>query len=93
MAAEIQRCYIATMGTRETKHQRPAHRTTVEIDLDAYEGARRVLGTTGFRDTVNEALRDVDRRARLQRAAAAIRAGGLNVVTPEDLAELRAGRS
>jgi len=81
------------MGTRETKPHRAAHRTTVEIDLDAYEGARRVLGTTGFRDTVNEALRDVDRRAKLQRAAAAIRAGGLNVVTPEDLAELRAGRS
>jgi Arc/MetJ family transcription regulator len=78
---------------RSKRQRRPAHRTTVEIDLDAYEGARGALGTTGFRDTVNEALRDVDRRAKLQRAAAAIRAGGLNLVRPEDLQELRASRS
>lgn len=84
--------YIEAMD-RTKRQRRPAHRTTVEIDLDAYEGARRALGTTGFRDTVNEALRAVDRRAKLQRAAAAIRAGGLNLVTPEDLQELRTSRT
>jgi Arc/MetJ family transcription regulator len=80
------------MLERDTQ-RRPAHRTTVEIDLDAYEGARRALGTTGFRDTVNEALRAVDRRDKLRRAATAIRAGGSNLVRPEDLQELRTSRS
>jgi Arc/MetJ family transcription regulator len=72
--------------------QRRAHRTTIDIDLEAFEGARRVLGTRGYRETVNEALREVDRRDRLQRAAAAVRAGGLNLITPEDLEELRKAR-
>ena len=72
------------------KHAREGvHRTTVDIDLEAFEAARRVLGTRGYRETVNEALRDVHRRAKLREAAAAIRAGGLNIVAPEDLEQLR----
>jgi hypothetical protein len=44
------------------------HRTTVEIDLDAFHAAERNLGTRGFKETLNRALEDVNRRAALDRA-------------------------
>jgi len=44
------------------------HRTTVEIDLDAFHAAERNLGTRGFKETLNRALVDVNRRAALDRA-------------------------
>lgn len=69
------------------------HRTTIDIDVDAFEGARGALGTRGYRDTVNEALRAVERAARLKRGADAIRAGGLDVVTPKELDRLRRSRT
>lgn len=65
------------------------HRTTLDIDQRAYRRAREVLGTHGYKDTVNAALEAVDRAARLRRGAAAIRAGGLDIATPEELEELR----
>lgn len=68
------------------------HRTTVDIDLAAYAEARRVLGTRGYRDTVNAALREVGRRSKLRHAADLIRGGDLDLVTPEDLVVLRAPR-
>lgn len=68
------------------------HRTTIEIDRDAFDEARRELGTRGYRDTVNGALRDVVRRAALRRGAELIRSGDFDVATPEDLAELRKPR-
>lgn len=40
-------------------------RTTVDINEDALDAARRVLGTHGLSDTVNAALRDVVRRRTL----------------------------
>jgi Arc/MetJ family transcription regulator len=67
------------------------HRTTIEIE-EAYERARKALGTRGYKDTVNEALRAVDRAARLQRGADLIRAGDLNLTTPDELEELRKPR-
>jgi Arc/MetJ family transcription regulator len=69
------------------------HRTTIDIDVAVYQRARGVLGTRGYKDTVNEALRAVDRAAQLRRAADAIRAASLDVVTPEELAELRRPRA
>jgi len=69
------------------------HRTTIDIDIDAFEGARGALGTRGYRDTVNEALRAVERAARLRRGADLIRAGGLDVVTPDEVEELRRSRT
>jgi predicted O-methyltransferase YrrM len=69
------------------------HRTTVDIEVEAYQKARSVLGTRGYKDTINEALRTVDRAARLRHGAAAIRAGDLNLVTPEVLEELRGRRA
>ena len=67
-------------------------RTTVELDLVELERAKGTLGTRTTRETVNKALREVNRQAKLRRAAALVRAGGLGLVTPEDLAELRRNR-
>ncbi len=74
------------------EHRRNVHRTTIDIDVPAFEGARSALGTRGYRDTVNEALVAVSRAAELRRGADLIRSGGLNLVQPEDLAELRRPR-
>ena len=64
-------------------------RTTVEIDMDALELARHDLGTTTTKDTVRAALMFVHQQVRLKRAADLIRSGAMNIVQPEDLAELR----
>ena len=70
------------------------HRTTVDIDVDAFEEAREVLGTKGYRDTVNEALREVVRFEKLRRGAELIRSGAdLGFPTPEELHELRHRRT
>jgi Arc/MetJ family transcription regulator len=69
------------------------HRTTIEIDPVELSRAKRTLGTTTTRETVNRALREVNRQAALRAAAALVRAGGLAVVRPEDLPELRSTRT
>jgi predicted O-methyltransferase YrrM len=68
------------------------HRTTVDIELEAYEQAREELGTRGYRDTINEALKHVGRQAALRRGADLIRAGGLDLIVADDLEELRRAR-
>ena len=68
------------------------HRTTIDIDVELFEAAKAALGTTGYRSTVNEALREVARMAALRRAAAAVRAGGLNLASPEDIEVMRRPR-
>ncbi len=68
------------------------HRTTIEIDLPAFEGARKALGTAGYKETVNEALRVVSRGDLLHRGADLIRSGALNLPEPEELTELRRSR-
>ncbi len=42
-------------------------RTTVNLDGELLEAARRVLGTDGVSETVNAALDEVARRAKLER--------------------------
>lgn len=70
------------------------HRTTVDIDVGVFEEARSVLGTRGYRDTVDSAMREVVRLAKLRRAADAIRSGAeLGFPTPEELDELRHRRT
>jgi Arc/MetJ family transcription regulator len=64
-------------------------RTTIDLDLDAVERARELLGTTTIRETVDRALREVDRRERLRKMAELIRKGGMGFPTPEELAEMR----
>lgn len=68
------------------------HRTTIDIEIGAFERARQLLGTRGYRDTVNGALREVERIERLRRAAETVRGGGLDIVSPDELAELRGPR-
>ena len=64
----------------------------MDLDVDELETAKHVLGTATTRDTINAALREVNRQAALRRAASLVRAGGLNIVQPEDLTDLRRGR-
>jgi Arc/MetJ family transcription regulator len=68
------------------------HRTTVELDLAELSRAKETLGTRTTRETVNEALREVNRQAALRAAAALVRAGALDVITPEELSALRRNR-
>ena len=68
------------------------HRTTLVLDLEELKQAQIVLGTKTARETVNRALHEVNKQAALDRAAALVRQGGLNIVQTEDLAELRRPR-
>lgn len=68
------------------------HRTTIEIEVPAFESAREALGTAGYKETVNEALRAVSRGELLHRGAAAIRTGALGLVTPAELEAQRRPR-
>ena len=68
------------------------HRTTIDLDLDALDRARELLGTTTIRDTVDKALREVDRREALREFAEEIRDGRIRFPTPEQLAEMRRNR-
>lgn len=66
---------------------------TLELDLVELQRAKETLGTKTAQETVNRALCEVNRQAALRRAAALIPAGGLDVVQPDDLPELRRTRS
>lgn len=69
------------------------HRTTIDIDLDSYSKARESLGTRGYKDTVNAALRQVARDHALRKAAERIREGGHPAPEPEQLTVLRSRRT
>lgn len=72
------------------------HRTTVDIEIDAFEEAKALLGTTGYRDTVNGAMREIVRLHKLRRLADLIRNGelpGSGSLTPDELHELRHRRT
>lgn len=73
-------------------HVATTHRTTIEIEVPAFEGAREVLGTRGYKETVNEALRVVSRGEQLRRGAERILSGELGLIEPEELEELRRPR-
>ncbi len=66
------------------------HRTTIDIDLDAYEQARQALGTEGFKETVNASLRRAGQEAALGRAADRILTGRFSAPTPVKLEQGRA---
>lgn len=68
------------------------HRTTIEIEVESYERAKDALGTNGYKDTVNEALRQVERSERLQRGAQAILDQEHDLATPEEVEEIRRPR-
>ncbi len=68
------------------------HRTTIEIEVPAFESARKVLGTAGYKETVNQALKVVSRGEQLHRGASLIRAGELGLITPTELDQQRRPR-
>ena len=64
-------------------------RTSVEVDFDQLAAAKVALGTVTIRETIDAALRQVNRRAELARVADLVASGTLEFLTPEELAELR----
>ena len=71
----------------------PYHKTTVEIDTDELQRAEATLGTRGIKDTVNGALREVNRRAALESAAEYVLAGSLGLPDETELSGWREPRS
>ncbi len=69
------------------------HKTTVELDLDELARAQSVLGTRGVKDTLNAALREVNRRAALLTAADLVRSGAFHVPDETTWAAWREPRS
>ncbi len=69
------------------------HKTTIEVDLEQLREAERNLATEGFKETVNAALQDVNRRAALRRGAQYLREGKLSAPTTAELGRMRANRS
>lgn len=69
------------------------HKTTVEIDVDAFAEAERNLRTRGYKETVNRALAEVNRRAALEEAAAYIRAARYGAPDESTFAAMRAPRT
>jgi len=51
------------------------HRTSIELDETLLDDARRVLGTTGIRDTIEGAMREVVRAHRRNLLLERIRTG------------------
>ena len=68
------------------------HKTTVEIDLDALAEAQAALGTHGIKETLNAALADVTRRARLRATAAFVLSDDFHVPDEETWAAWREPR-
>jgi Arc/MetJ family transcription regulator len=67
-------------------------KTTVEIDVDALREAEANLHTRGVKETVNAALRAVNRKAALEAAAAYVLAGNLQVPDEQTWREWREPR-
>jgi len=67
-------------------------KTTVEIDVEELEKAQQALQTRGIKQTVNAALREVNRKAALEEAAAYVRDGRLMAPDEDTWAEWREPR-
>ncbi len=68
------------------------HRTTIELDTALLDETRRVLGTTGIRETVEGAMREVTRAAKRARLSERILTGKGFDRGPEILAASRPTR-
>lgn len=68
-------------------------KTTVEIDVEELEKAQESLQTHGIKETVNAALKEVNRRAALKEAAAYVLSGSMHVPDEETWAGWREPRS
>ncbi len=68
------------------------HKTTVAIDLDELRKAQGNLGTRGFKETINRALVEVNRRIALERGVRYLEAGHESVPDWETLRAWRRAR-
>jgi hypothetical protein len=69
------------------------HKTTVELDVQELRKAQASLRTHGIKETVNAALREVNRRSALKEAAAYVLSGSMRVPDEEAWAGWREPRS
>ena len=74
---------------RSPRRRPQTKRTNVYVDLTELAEAKKTLGTQTTSDTINGALRHVNRRTRLATAAALIADGDLDAISPDDLDALR----
>jgi Arc/MetJ family transcription regulator len=64
-----------------------SRKTSVEIDVELYEAARRILDTSGVRETVEEAFSEViGRAARRDEVEALAGRRGLDLANPKAMA-------
>ena len=71
----------------EVQSEMGTRKTSVEIDEDLLESAKRILETTTVRDTVEEAFREVARvEARRQEVLTLTRMKDLDLADPEVMA-------
>ena len=68
------------------------HKTTVAIDLEALRKAEENLGTHGFKQTINRALVEVNRRIALERGVRYLEEGHESVPDWETLRAWRRAR-
>lgn len=68
------------------------HRTTIELDTELLDETRRVLGTTGIRETVEAAMHEVTRAAKRARLSERILSGNGFDRGPETLVASRPTR-
>ncbi len=71
---------------------RTIKRTSIDLDVGELERAKEILGTRTTRDTINTALRTVNRQAALARAAELIDQGAFDILDPGELTALRHAR-
>ena len=72
---------------------RPGYqKTTVEIDMQELQKAQRRLHTNGIKETVNTALREVNRKAALKDAAEYVLSGKVHVPDEQSWAGWREPR-
>lgn len=65
------------------------HRTSIELDKALLDESQRILGTSGIRDTVEAAFREIIRSDRRNRLRERIRTGDGMDTGPEMLAAVR----
>ena len=71
-------CYPRAIDSTVKNQSMSYQKTTVEIDVQELEKAQAALRTRGIKETVNAALREVNRRAALEEAAAYVLSGNMH---------------
>jgi len=83
-------CMDQPLRPRTTASARSTSRSSSKVSTPGDSPSRTRSTTPGYRDTINEALCEVARMAALRETATLARTGGLNLVTPDEIVEMRA---